>query len=165
MFDGLKEKLGDFREDAAEAAETIDEEDIEPAGDAVSFDADPEPEPVDADAEADDEATADGSATESPAAEDDDTEANSGFTQKAKSLAKGKFVIEEEDLEDPLWKLEMALIESDVEMSVAEELLESIRERLVGETRTMTTGTETVIEEALGEALLEVISVGQINFD
>jgi fused signal recognition particle receptor len=149
MFDGLKEKLGTFQEEAAETAEeNVEEleEDIEPAGDAVSFDADPEPEPVQ---EADVESEAAEASDTTDAAEADDSGGGAGLTKKAKSLATGKFVIEEEDLEDPLWELEMALIESDVEMSVAEELLDNIRERLVGQTR---------------EALLEVISVGQFDF-
>jgi fused signal recognition particle receptor len=160
MFDGLKEKLGEFQEDAAETAEKNVEEleaEVEPAGDAVSFDADPEPEPATDDADA---------ASEPPPEPGlpDEEEDGGGFTKKAKSLATGKFVIEEEDLEDPLWELEMALIESDVEMSVAEELLDNIRERLVGKTRTVTTGTDAVVTEALGEALLDVISVGQFDF-
>jgi len=61
--------------------------------------------------------------------EDADDGGNStGFGTKAKSLVKGKFVIEEEDLEGPLYELEMALLSSDVEMGVAEEILDNIRD-------------------------------------
>jgi len=98
--------------------------------------------------------------------EDADDGGNStGFGTKAKSLVKGKFVIEEEDLEGPLYELEMALLSSDVEMGVAEEILDNIRDELVGETRTFTTSTGAVVEEALHNAIYDVISVGQFDFD
>jgi len=90
---------------------------------------------------------------------------STGFVRKAKSFATGRIVIEEEDLEDPLWELQMALLESDVEMSVAEEILDGIREELVGETRKFTESASGVVEDALREVLLSVISVGQFDFD
>ncbi|WP_255169222.1 signal recognition particle-docking protein FtsY [Natrononativus amylolyticus] len=98
--------------------------------------------------------------------EDADDDGNSiGFGRKAKSMVRGKFVIEEEDLEGPLHELEMALLSSDVEMGVAEEILDNIRDELVGETRTFTTSTGAVVEEALRDAIYDVISVGQFDFD
>ncbi|THE66594.1 signal recognition particle-docking protein FtsY [Salinadaptatus halalkaliphilus] len=124
---------------------------LESADDAAETDVD---DAVESDAEADDDAQAD--------AEDGNS---TGFGRKAKSLVKGKFVIEEEDLEGPLHELEMALLSSDVEMGVAEEILENIREELVGETRTFTTSTGAVVEEALRDAIYDVISVGQFDFD
>jgi fused signal recognition particle receptor len=90
---------------------------------------------------------------------------STGLTRKARSFARGRFVIEEDDLEDPLWDLEMALLESDVEMGVAEEILDGVREELVGETRKFTESTSGLIEYALREALLGVIDVGQFDFD
>ncbi|GAB3032921.1 signal recognition particle-docking protein FtsY [Natronobiforma cellulositropha] len=97
--------------------------------------------------------------------EGDETEDGPGFGQKAKSLARGKFVIETEDLEGPLQELELALLSSDVEMSVADEILENIRDELVGETRRFTESTGSVVEEALADAIRDVISVGQFDFD
>ncbi|ELY55899.1 signal recognition particle-docking protein FtsY [Natronolimnohabitans innermongolicus] len=101
---------------------------------------------------------------EAPEADTDD-EAGTGIGTKARSLVKGKFVIEEEDLEGPLHELEMALLSSDVEMGVAEEILDNIRDELVGETRTFTTSTGEVVEDALADAIYDVISVGQFDFD
>ncbi|MFC6768989.1 signal recognition particle-docking protein FtsY, partial [Natrinema soli] len=98
-------------------------------------------------------------------ADADDGGNSTGFGTKAKSLVKGKFVIEAEDLEGPLSELEMALLSSDVEMGVAEEILDNIRDELVGETRTFTTSTGAVVEEALRNAIYDVISVGQFDFD
>ena len=98
--------------------------------------------------------------------ETDADETNStSFGRKAKSLVRGKFVIDEDDLEGPLQELELALLASDVEMGVAEEILDNIRENLIGETRTFTTSTGAVVEEALKEAIYDVISVGQFDFD
>jgi fused signal recognition particle receptor len=114
--------------------------------------------------------TADGAdpdAPESPETADDgdDSGGATGFARKAKSFAKGRFVIEEEDIEEPLRELEMALIQSDVEVGVAEGIVDGIREELVGETKTFTESTTGIVEDALREALLEVISVGQFAFD
>ncbi len=102
---------------------------------------------------------------ESDQPEDADESGGTGFGAKAKSLVKGKFVIEEEDLEGPLHELEMALLSSDVEMGVTEEILDNIRNELIGETRTFTTSTGEVVEEALRDAIYDVISVGQFDFD
>ena len=130
-------------------ADVADETDADVA-DETAVEAEPASEDVESEAE--DEAEAD--------------EGNStGFGRKAKSLVKGKFVIEEEDLEDPLHELEMALLASDVEMGVVDEILDNLRDDLVGETRAFTTSTGAVIEEALRDAIYDVISVGQFDFD
>jgi fused signal recognition particle receptor len=93
-------------------------------------------------------------------------EAKSASTlQRAKAFATGRIIIEEEDLEDPLWELEMALLESDVEMNVAEAILDTIREKMIGESRKQVDTTAELVSEALSDALLEVISVGQFDFD
>ena len=156
MFDSLKDKLGSFREDVEETTEEKAEE---------------------AEAEAESEADAEGEAgttaeaaepnpEQEPESDESESESSSGgFAQKAKSFAKGEIVIEEQDLEDPLWELEMALLESDVEMSVAQEILENIREDLVGATRSFSSETADVVEQALADSLLKVISVGQFDFD
>ncbi len=163
MFDGLKEKLGSFRDEVEETAEEKAEAAADESGDVEASDeaeiADTEA-PIETAEHAEDEPTA--------GAEPDESEAengSAGFGRKAKSFAKGRFVIEEEDLEEPLWNLEMALLESDVEMGVAEEILDTIEANLVGETRKFTESTGSIVEDALRDALLEVISVGQFDFE
>jgi fused signal recognition particle receptor len=147
MFDSLKDKLGSFREDVEETTEEKAEE-AEADAETAAEDSEPNPEQ---------EADSDDSGSESSS--------GGGFAQKAKSFAKGEIVIEEQDLEDPLWELEMALLESDVELSVAKEILENIREDLVGATRSFSSETADVVEQALHDSLLKVISVGQFDFD
>ncbi|MCT9094970.1 signal recognition particle-docking protein FtsY [Haloarchaeobius sp. HME9146] len=194
MFDNLKEKLGSFRKDveetadekaeAAEAeapeaeAEPAAEEDVAAADAEASTESTADDEPVDsADTveatgdepdEPDEAASVESAPAADPREEDDVEESNgnsTGFGSKLKAAATGKFVIEEEDLEDPLWELEMALIQSDVEMSVANEILENIKRELVGERRKFTESTGNIVEEALADALYDVISVGQFDFD
>ncbi|MFC7237176.1 signal recognition particle-docking protein FtsY [Saliphagus sp. GCM10025317] len=139
--DGLVSEEGDGDGDGDE-----DEEDLE---DEVEVEAETEVE-AESGAEAETDA--------------DDT-GGIGFGRKAKSLVRGKFVIEEDDLEGPLQELELALLSSDVEMGVVDEIVDNIREKLVGETRTFTTSTGAVVEEALKDAIYDVISVGQFDFD
>jgi fused signal recognition particle receptor len=138
MFEGLKDTLGSFREDVEEEAIEDVEEDEEPQ----ASEADP------------DEAT-----------DEESTEADTSLGRRAKSLARGRFVIDEDDLEGPLRDLELALLRNDVEMEVADAILERVREELVGETRKVTEGTTSVVEDALREALLSVLSVGRFDVE
>ena len=97
--------------------------------------------------------------------EPEEKEESTSRWRQAKAFATGRIIIEEEDLEEPLWQLEMALLESDVEMNVAERMLDTIREKMIGESRKQVDTTAELVEEALHDALLDVISVGQFDFD
>ncbi|POG56888.1 signal recognition particle-docking protein FtsY [Haloferax marisrubri] len=170
--DSEADAVGDAPADAESASAAVEAE-SEPA-------ATPEPDSEadadsDTDAEAVDEPAADeaepreslasDAAKAALAEEDADDSSGPGRLRRAAAFATGKVVIEEEDLEDPLWELEMALLQSDVEMQVAEEILETIREKLIGETRKQVQSTGQLVSEALHDALYEVISVGQFDFD
>jgi len=50
-------------------------------------------------------------------------------------------------------------------MSVAEEILETVREKMIGETRKQVDTTAELVELALHDALVDVISVGQFDFE
>jgi fused signal recognition particle receptor len=189
MFDGLKEKLGRFREDVeeeAEATESTEPEDAtEPEAETAEAEAaeptvesDPSAEPADrATPDAEPEPAGSGEPIEpEDAVEDDETgtevadtaderSSGSGFMHRAKSLATGQIVIDPEVIEGPLDDLEFALLESDVEFTVAQEIVANLRDELENATRGMTQTVEERVDEALREALLEVISVGQFDFD
>ncbi|MFC7018156.1 MULTISPECIES: signal recognition particle-docking protein FtsY [Haloarcula] len=182
MFDGLKDKLGGFTsdveedvdEEAVEAVEAVDEADEadEPVPDAEATDADAgavTDESGDSEATAEADAAADAEeTTPSTAADDIDESGDAGgrsLTQKAKIMATGKTVIEEEDLQKHLDDLELALLSSDVEMGVAQEILEGVKENLTGKTRRRLSSTGNLVRDALREALYDVISVGQFDFD
>ncbi|PSP88156.1 signal recognition particle-docking protein FtsY [Halobacteriales archaeon QS_4_69_34] len=110
--------------------------------------------------------TADAGTTDGAAEPEPSAEANGpGFATRAKLFATGQTLIEEEELDDPLDDLELALLSSDVEMSVAGRIIETLREELVGASRAQAKGVGLVVEEALAEALLSVISVGQFDFE
>jgi len=145
MFDGLKEKLGRFQEDVEEEAETVE-------GEADAADAET------ADAETADAETAGG-------ADADDAEEDLGLAKKAALAATGKTIITESELEEPLERLELELLQGDVEMGVAREITDRIRERLVGETRKQVESGEQVVQRAIADALREVIGVGQFDFE
>ena len=140
MFDGLKETLGRFQEDVKEEAETVE-------GEADA-----------ADAETADAETAGG-------ADADDAEEDLGLAKKAALAATGKTIITESELEEPLERLELELLQGDIEMGVAREITDRIRERLVGETRKQVESGEQVVQRAIADALREVIGVGQFDFE
>ncbi|PSQ19073.1 signal recognition particle-docking protein FtsY [Halobacteriales archaeon QS_8_69_26] len=155
MFDNLKDTIGSFRSDVEEAAE-------EKAEDAGGEEA-----PAD-DAPPADEATAEEGEAADPDAEestDPDEDDDTGLGRKLRSAARGRVVIEEEDLQKPLDDLQIALLESNVEFDVAEEIMDGIEAELVGETRRVTESTGSLVENALRSSLLDVISVGQFDFD
>jgi fused signal recognition particle receptor len=183
MFDGLKDKLGSFREDVEEQAEEAEAE----TGEAEAETGEAEAETGEAELEAPEtekteteesqqaaaEATSGGAAeaepaeTEAaePAEESEEVSAGAGLGARAKALATGKVIIDEDDLEGPLWDLEMALLESDVEMSVAETILEEVKADLVGERKGAISSTSALVADALRDALVAVISVGQFDFE
>lgn len=129
MFEGLKNKLGAFREDVEEEAEIEEAPEEEP-------DSDPE---------------------------DEDPDLSLG--RRAKSLATGRVVLDPDDLEDSLWELELALLESDVDVEVADAITDRIEEALVGETRTVIERTGNLVTDAVHEALVDILSVGQFDFN
>lgn len=90
---------------------------------------------------------------------------DTGITRRTRSLARGRLVIDEDALDAPLQDLELALLSNDVEMGVAQAIIESVREELIGETRRVTASKQSVVESALREALLDVVRVGQFDFD
>lgn len=187
MFDGLKEKLGRFRDDVEEEAETAESDDatadagVEPEGATeeriAESQASTEP-PVEAEPDAESDPAGSGEPVEpeepvkeseprpeSEPAFEERSDSGSGFMHRARSLATGQIVIDPEVIEGPLDDLEFALLESDVEFTVAREIVANLRDDLENATRGMTQTVEERVDEALGEALLEVISVGQFDFD
>ncbi len=140
MFDGLKDKFSKFTSDVEEEAET------------------------DADATVDESADAQSNEEEKDAANDSDGE-DVTMGERVKAAATGKHVITEEELEDPLNDLELYLLQHDVEISTANEILDGVRERLVGEQRSQLSSTEGMAEDALKQALLDVLAPSDFDFE
>ena len=163
----------DVEADAEPGAEPEPAEPLDDAEPGVEADVDAEPAsdgPAVETGEATAEATQSESgpaepSTEAPDEKSDDDDDGRGLAAKAKIMATGKTVIDEDDLQSHLDDLELALLSSDVEMSVANEILEGVKENLTGQTRRRLSSTGNLVRDALRESLYEVISVGQFDFD
>ncbi|MES3160363.1 MAG: signal recognition particle-docking protein FtsY [Halorubrum sp.] len=168
MFDGLKDKLNSFREDVEESTEADEPSESGATDETAAQEATAAGGEIEGDAGSDAGADADTDTTSLSGSKTDaagDDAAEPSTFQRAKAFATGRIIIEEEDLEEPLWDLEMALLESDVEMSVAERILDTVRETMLGESRKQVETTGELVEAALHDALLDVIAVGQFDFE
>jgi fused signal recognition particle receptor len=159
MFEGLKESISDFRGDVEdeideEAADAADQSTAEGA-DAAQADAASAEEGADGDERPDTTETRD----------ETDGDDSPGLGQRARSLARGKIVLDADDLDAPLQEFELALLGADVAMEAAEAITDGVRERLEGETRGVTTGTGSVVESAIREALVDVLAVDAPSFE
>lgn len=89
-----------------------------------------------------------------------------GFAQKAKALVFNREVyLDNKDLEEPLWELEMGLLESDLALSVSEAIVESVKKQLTGTTKRIGSNTGEIVEAALKKAILDVVSANTFDFD
>ncbi|WP_343195778.1 signal recognition particle-docking protein FtsY [Halovivax sp.] len=169
MFDSLRDSLDRFRSDVEDVAEVEEDEKLDDEEVAEDPEQAARTEPKEDDAESTsstDEGEPDADGTDEDEREaDEEGGTDVGLTGRASALARGRLVIDEGDLEGPLWDLEMALLGADVAMPVAEEILAGVEEELVGETRLVTRGTTSVVEDALREAMLSVLDVDGIDFD
>lgn len=86
--------------------------------------------------------------------------------EKGKAVLEGETVLDEKDLEKPLEELEIALLESDVALSVAEAIISSVKKELVGKRKKWGVNTEKLVKEAIRNALLNVFSAGaKLDFE
>ena len=89
-----------------------------------------------------------------------------GFAQKAKALVfEREVILDAKDLEEPLWELEMALLESDIALSVSEAIVESVKNELTGTRKRIGGNTGTLVEQALKNAIFNVMSANTFDFD
>ncbi|WP_297438183.1 signal recognition particle-docking protein FtsY [Thermococcus sp.] len=66
--------------------------------------------------------------------------------------------ISEKDVENALWDLELELLEADVALETVEELKERIKEKLVGQKVKIGTKKKALVENAVREAILEILT-------
>jgi len=79
--------------------------------------------------------------------------------EKGKAILEGETILDERDLENPLEELEIALLESDVALSVADEIISNVKKELVGERKKWGADTGALVKKAIRNALLNVFSV------
>ena len=71
----------------------------------------------------------------------------------------------EKDLKEPLEYLETALLESDVALSVVEELIAGVKGELAGKKKKWGVNTAKVVKAAIRDALVSVVNVDKLDFD
>ncbi len=141
MFEKLKEKLGGFKKTLGSVLESKEKEVIQKVPEPVI------PEKV-------------------PEIIKEKAPEKVGILDRIKAAVfEQEFIIGESGLKDHLWELEMALLESDVALPVAEKIVESVKIELVGSRRKIGSDTGKIVEEALKKSLLKVISVESFDFD
>jgi fused signal recognition particle receptor len=158
---GFKDKIGSKIDEKAVAIEPVEEvvESLEELESPVEVSPSPEEEV--------------NSKTELPAEEtkpvsEEENKNNKkfGFAQKAKALVfEREFILDEDDLEEPLWDLEMALLESDIALSVSEAIVSSVKSQLVGTRRRIGSNTGNIVEDALKNAIYDVMSANVFDLD
>lgn len=88
------------------------------------------------------------------------------FLEKAKAMVfEQEIILEEKDLQEPLLALEMALLESDVALPVAEEIVRNVKSDLVGAKKKIGADTSELAENALRNALVSILSQNYLDFD
>jgi len=85
-----------------------------------------------------------------------------GITGGLKGLIFGGVEINEKQIEDLLWELELSLIESDVEQDAAKEITKQIKQRLVG-MKVSAKNIDEYLKEQIKEILAEMMKTEKIN--
>lgn len=154
MFEGLKSKLKDVRSRfGASIEENIEESPVVPSS---------SPEiPVEAESVPEDPAAAVRSGKKPLRSDPDTKPATNGFFTKVKTLVtEREFILTEKDLEEPLFELEMILLESDVALPVTDAIIAHMRSSLVGNHRKIRQHPDEIVTSALKNALREVLGEG-----
>jgi len=73
--------------------------------------------------------------------------------------------LSEKDVEDILWELEMSLLESDVALEVAETIINSVKDDLVGKKIKRSSDVEDYTRQALRNAISNILDVENINIE
>ncbi|MDV0447531.1 Signal recognition particle receptor FtsY [Methanosarcinaceae archaeon Ag5] len=89
-----------------------------------------------------------------------------GFFGRAKALVFDREVIlDDDDLEGPLMDLQIALLESDLALSVTDAIVASVKDQLSGTRKKFGKNTGNIVEDALKTAILDVMSANTFDFD
>jgi fused signal recognition particle receptor len=165
LFNRFKERLSGFKESLSSKLQEKAKNEQAMAGEATA-EASAEIRPVTEDVKA--EERKDVAQSPSKDAAKDMPRGKKGFSllEKAKSLVfEQEVILDEGDLEEPMWELEMALLESDVALPVAEEIAKSVKSELVGAKKKIGANTGAIAEEALRSALMKLLSANYLDFD
>jgi fused signal recognition particle receptor len=102
---------------------------------------------------------------EAPDAVSEEAQEKAGVLDRAAALTRGEVILSEKDLEGPLWELEMALLESDVALPVAESIIDRIKKDLSGQHKKFLRSTGDIAEDALRDSILSTLSARTFDFE
>ncbi len=102
---------------------------------------------------------------EAPDAVSGEAPAKAGVLDRAAAFTRGEVILSEKDLEGPLWELEMALLESDVALPVAESIIDRIKKDLSGQHKKFLRSTGDIAEDALRDSILSTLSARTLDFE
>lgn len=176
MFNKFKEKLAGFKESLASKIQEKTKKEEAEAEDTAKLEAPAQAEPSVKPAEKPASQVEKKPAAQAINAKETRTEEapnepakpKKGFSlfQKAKSLVfEQEVILDEKDLDEPMWALEMALLESDVALPVADEIVKSVKSELVGHKKKIGADTSAIAEESLRSALMKLLSENHLDFD
>jgi len=107
-----------------------------------------------------------GESEEKPETTDTELKVKVTLTEKAKALLECETILDDKLLKKPLDELEIALLESDVALSVAEVIVADVKEELVGKRKKWLVNTEGLVKDAVRNALLNVFSAcGELDIE
>jgi fused signal recognition particle receptor len=177
LFNRFKERLSGFKESLSSKLQEKAKKEQATVGEAASKEAMAEEAAADASAmvgQVTEEAKPEENKNKGRVQETNATKAKEmprskkGFSllDKAKSLVfEQEVILDEGDLNEPMWELEMALLESDVALPVAEEIVKSVKSELVGAKKKIGANTGAIAEDALRSALIKLLSENHLDFD
>jgi fused signal recognition particle receptor len=176
LFDLLKKKLGKFSEKVKQqlekkepAEEAREEKTVEKQAE-PAVEEKPVEEPVEEETveekiseEAIEEAVEEPIIEETPAEEEKRAlKPKVGIKGRLKAAITGSVELQESDLKDLLWELELALLEADVEQTTAEEICKEIKERLI-EKKVGGGNVEEAVKKEIGEILLGMMKTERFD--
>ena len=165
MFNKFKEKLAGFKDSLASKIQEKTKKEEKEAEEAARAEAPAQAERSDKPA-AREEKQADAQAPNEIPKEPAKPKKGFSLFEKAKSLVfEQEVILDEKDLDEPMWALEMALLESDVALPVADEIVKSVKSELVGHKKKIGADTSAVAEELLRSALMKLLSANCFDFD
>ena len=165
MFDSLKKKLGQFKDNLIKQENELDEATFEEVNaSATHKDAEQAlsgPEPLNVHEPR--EPRADKPEPQSVDALKEKRTKNAGKQSTDKAFFERE--IRQKDLEQPLWELELALLESDVAMPVTDRIIQTVSDDLTGKKRRWRQDIGGMVDEALRDGIERVLDVNGLDFD
>lgn len=90
--------------------------------------------------------------------------AKPGLFSQVKSFFASEITVEEADIRDFLFELELALLESDVEQTTANAIVENLKHDLVGKRAPKSEGLDAFLKKEIRKALQDVMTVPGVDF-